>query len=104
MKDRVSRVTLSALAISLQQLARAARGRPAGRAVSEAFDDPRDPFPVEIFARDDHDAAPAEEIGGRQNTAMPEGHDRLPSARGDRLEMLEPLGAPAKRRPQERYR
>src|SRR2546426_396380 len=42
---------------------RAPRRRPARGPVAETPDDPRDPFAVEVFARDDDDAAAAPESG-----------------------------------------
>ena len=85
-----------------QRLARPARRRAARRFVSEALDDPRDPLAVEVLAGDDDDAAAAEEVGGRQNTAVPEGHHRLASAPRDRVEMRQPLRPPFQRRSQRR--
>ena len=53
---------------------------------------PRDPLAVEVLARDDDDAAAAEVVGGRQDAAVPERHDRLAAAPSDGVEVLEALG------------
>src|SRR5262249_25470825 len=68
------------------------RRRSASCAITEALDDARDPFAVEVFARDHDDAAPAEIVGGRKNAAVPEHHDRLLAGSGDAIEVIEALG------------
>src|SRR5688500_13936073 len=86
------------LARHLQQRLHApARRRPARRSVAEALDDARDPLAVEVLAGDDDDAAAAEVEGGGQDAAVPERHDRLAARGDDRVEVLEPLDAPAQR-------
>src|SRR5207247_1371418 len=75
----------------------AARGRASGGAVPEPLDDAADPLAVEILARDDDNAAPAEEVGGGKNSSVPERHNGLAAARGNRVEPLEPFRPPAKR-------
>ena len=80
--------------------AAAARRRPAGGPVAEPLDDAGDPFAVEVLAGDDDDAAAAEVVGGGKNAAVPERHHRLVAGCDDRVEMLEPVGLPAQRRPE----
>ena len=60
-----------------QRLPRPARRRPARRAVAEPGDDARDPFTIEVLARDDDDAAPLEVDRARQDAAVPEGVNRM---------------------------
>ena len=89
------------LARQLQQSSAGAAGSRSSRGpVPEALDDARNPFAVEVLARDDHDRAVPEEVGGREDAAVPEGKDRRPTGSRDRLEMLEAVGVPAKRRGQ----
>ena len=65
-----------------------ARRRPACRAVAELRDDPRDPFTIEVLARDDDDPTPLEVDRARQNAAVPERMNRMPKRlRG--IEMFE---------------
>ena len=63
--------------------------------LAEPPNDPRDPFAVEVRARDDDDAAVAPEERGGQDASVPEGEDRLAARRDDRVVMLEPVDPPA---------
>ena len=73
----------------------AARRGPARRPVPEALDDPGNPLAVEVLAGDDDDAAVLPEERGGQDTAVPEGEDRLLAGGDDRVIVFEPLDAPA---------
>src|SRR5262245_24694182 len=72
----------------------ATRGGTTCRTVAESLDDSCDPFPVEIFARDDHDSPATKVIGRSQDTAVPEGHHRLAAACDNSVEMLEAVYPP----------
>jgi hypothetical protein len=61
------------------------------------LDDARDPFAVEILADHHDNAAPAKKICRGQHAAVPERHDRTPSAAFE-LQVLEPLDFPIQRR------
>jgi hypothetical protein len=72
-----------------QRLPGPARRRPARRAIAEPGDDARDPFTIEVLARDDDNPAPFEVDRARQDSAVPEGVNRM----ADRLrgvKMFEP--------------
>src|SRR5207248_8825674 len=81
-----------------QRPAPAARRRSARGAVAEPLDDAGNPLAVEVLARDDDDAAVAEEDRGRQDAAVPERHDRLVAAKDDGVVVLEAVDAPLERR------
>ncbi len=91
-------VTCRKLAAQLHERPGAATGRRAPRRrIAEAFEDARNPLPVEVLAREGDDAAVAEVVEAGQDAAVPAGEDGLPPGIDDGVVMFGALDLPGER-------